>query len=59
MDYEDDREIILRRCIYGYCWQEYGNREFYNIEKNFNIDEYEDVTLSGPFVNPEDLMNNL
>ena len=30
-----------------------------NIEKNFNVDEYEDVTLSGPFVNPEDLMNNL
>lgn len=30
-----------------------------NIEKGFNVDEYEDVTLSGPFVNPEDLMNNL
>ena len=30
-----------------------------NIEKDFNVDEYEDVTLSGPFVNPEDLMNNL
>ena len=30
-----------------------------NIEKNFNVDEYEGVTLSGPFVNPEDLMNNL
>lgn len=29
-----------------------------NIEKDFNVDEYEDVTLSGPFVNPEDLMNN-
>lgn len=28
-----------------------------NIEKNFNVDEYEDVTLSGPFVNPEGLMN--
>lgn len=28
-----------------------------NIEKDFNVDEYEDVTLSGPFVNPEDLMN--
>ena len=30
-----------------------------NIEKDFNVGEYEDVTLSGPFVNPEDLMNNL
>ena len=30
-----------------------------NIEKDFNVDDYEDVTLSGPFVNPEDLMNNL
>lgn len=30
-----------------------------NIEKDFNVDEYEDVTLSGPYVNPEDLMNNL
>ena len=30
-----------------------------NIEKDFNVDEYEGVTLSGPFVNPEDLMNNL
>ena len=30
-----------------------------NIEKDFNVEEYEDVTLSGPFVNPEDLMNNL
>ena len=28
-----------------------------NIEKDFNVNEYEDVTLSGPFVNPEDLMN--
>ena len=28
-----------------------------NIEKDFNVDDYEDVTLSGPFVNPEDLMN--
>jgi len=26
-----------------------------NIEKNFNVNEYEDVTISGPFVNPEDL----
>lgn len=30
-----------------------------NIEKDFNVDEYKDVTLSGPFVNPEDLMNNI
>lgn len=28
-----------------------------NIEKDFNVGEYGDVTLSGPFVNPEDLMN--
>ena len=29
-----------------------------NIEKDFNVDEYEDVTLSGPFVNPEDILNS-
>ena len=28
-----------------------------NIEKDFNVDEYPECTLSGPFVNPEDLMN--
>ena len=28
-----------------------------NIEKDFNVDEYDGVTMSGPFVNPEDLMN--
>lgn len=27
-----------------------------NIEKDFNIEDYPDFTLSGPFVNPEDLM---
>lgn len=27
-----------------------------NIEKDFNIEDYTDFTLSGPFVNPEDLM---
>ena len=30
-----------------------------NINKDFNISEYPDLTLSGPFVNPEDLMNTL
>lgn len=29
-----------------------------NIEKDFNIGDYPEYTLSGPFVNPEDLMNN-
>ncbi len=28
------------------------------IEKDFNIEDYPEYTLSGPFVNPEDLMNN-
>lgn len=28
-----------------------------NIEKDFRIDDYPDYTLSGPFMNPEDLMN--
>lgn len=27
-----------------------------NIEKDFNVEDYPDFTLSGPFVNPEDLM---
>lgn len=30
-----------------------------NIEKDFNVEYYPDYTLSGPFVNPEDLMNNI
>lgn len=28
-----------------------------NIERDFNVEDYPDFTLSGPFVNPEDLMN--
>lgn len=27
-----------------------------DIDKDFNVDDYSDVTLSGPFVNPEDIM---
>ena len=30
-----------------------------NIEKDFDIEAYPEYTLSGPFVNPEDLMNNI
>ena len=30
-----------------------------NIEKDFNIEDYPDLSLSGPFVNPEDLMNRI
>ena len=30
-----------------------------NIKKDFNVEDYPDYTLSGPFVNPEDLMNNI
>lgn len=39
-----------------HCRQEHRKRESYNIEKDFNVDEYENLTLSGSFVNPEDLM---
>lgn len=28
-----------------------------NIERDFHMEDYNDVSLSGPFVNPEDLMN--
>ena len=28
-----------------------------DIDKDFNVDDYSDVTLSGPFVNPEDILN--
>lgn len=28
-----------------------------NIEKDFKVEDYPDYTLSGPFVNPEDLMS--
>ena len=30
-----------------------------DIEKDFKVDDYPDFSLSGPFVNPEDLMNSL
>ena len=30
-----------------------------NIDKDFNIEDYPEYTLSGVFVNPEDLMNGL
>jgi uncharacterized tellurite resistance protein B-like protein len=30
-----------------------------DIEKDFNVGDYPDYSLSGPFVNPEDLMNGL
>ena len=28
-----------------------------NIERDFNVENYPSLTFSGPFVNPEDLMN--
>ena len=28
-----------------------------HIDKDFNVEDYSDVTLSGPFVNPEDILN--
>lgn len=28
-----------------------------NIERDFNVEDYPEFSLSGPFVNPEDLMN--
>lgn len=28
-----------------------------NIEKDFHVEDYPEYSLSGPFVNPEDLMN--
>lgn len=30
-----------------------------DIEKDFNVEDYPEFSLSGPFVNPEDLMNAL
>ncbi len=29
-----------------------------NIKKDFNIEDYPTLTFSGPFINPEDLMND-
>lgn len=28
-----------------------------DIEKDFNVDDYPELSLSGPFVNPEDIIN--
>ena len=28
-----------------------------DIEKDFNVEDYPEYSLSGPFVNPEDVMN--
>ena len=30
-----------------------------NIEKDFNLGDYPEYTLSGPFVNPEDILNSI
>jgi len=30
-----------------------------DIEKDFNVDDYPEFSLSGPFVNPEDVMNSI
>lgn len=30
-----------------------------SIEKDFNVEDYPGYTLSGPFLNPEDLMNSI
>ena len=30
-----------------------------NIEKDFHVEDYPEYSLSGPFMNPEDLMNNI
>lgn len=30
-----------------------------NIERDFNVEDYPDFTFSGPFVNPEDLINTI
>lgn len=30
-----------------------------NIERDFNVEDYPEFSLSGPFVNPEDIMNSL
>ena len=32
---------------------------FFFIDKDFNVSDYPDYSLSGPFVNPEDLMNRM
>ena len=40
-------EVKLYNAVFESC----------NIEKDFNIEDYPDLSLSGQFVNPEDLMN--
>jgi hypothetical protein len=40
-------EVIIYNDICHQC----------NIEEEFNIDDYPEYSLSGPFINPEDIMN--
>ena len=40
-------EVIIYNDICHQC----------NIEEVFNIDDYPEYSLSGPFINPEDIMN--
>lgn len=40
-------EVIIYNDICHQC----------NIEDEFNVDDYPEYSLSGPFINPEDLMN--
>ena len=40
-------EVIIYNDICHQC----------NIEDEFNVDDYPEYSLSGPFINPEDIMN--
>ena len=40
-------EVIIYNDICHQC----------NIEEEFNVDDYPEYSLSGPFINPEDIMN--
>ena len=42
-------EVKLYNEVCDYC----------NIDKDFNIKDYTDFSFSGPFVNPEDLINKI
>lgn len=42
-------EVKLYNEVCDYC----------NINKDFNLEDYSDFSFSGPFVNPEDLINKI
>ena len=53
-----DSDDYVDSSMYQMLYEECVKNNLDCIYSEFNVDDYPEYTLSGPFVNPEDLMNN-